>query len=301
MRAALLFPLFAAASASELVVSPLSVSSTFGLKSPDVKLCSPCFDITKEGLNYLMNYILNAGVVGGCEALCAGALPAGGLPAAGCDLVCAAVGIKAFIAAIKRVDLDPIYMCEAVGACPTAPDNASAAVVDIACAPNPVRKGQTIKMAVQVNVTTATGVGEFRIHVDGPGSATPIDGSFFLETGIPAGEQLLEVSLPVKDEDPNKGSAKFKPGLYTYSFHVCQGECGSKHPHSKDFGQLNGTFTLTDDAPVTTSPGPSGATTTAPSCLEVKRPGDCVAAKCHWCERWGGCREAWMPNCDFAV
>merc|ERR1712118_219721 len=145
------------------------------------------------------NYILNAGVIGGCNALCAGAIPAGGIAAIGCELVCSAVGVKAFIAAIDKVDLDPIYLCEALHACPAAPDDAYLELMEVAAAPDPVTKGDTVKMAIQVNVTNATGVGEFQINIDGPGSATPLGQSFFLETGIPAGVQMLEVSLPIQD------------------------------------------------------------------------------------------------------
>jgi len=296
--------LLAAASASEL-----AVKSTFGMKSPDVKLCSPCFNIGEQGINQLLNYILNAGVIGGCQALCAGALPAGGLPAVGCELVCGAVGFKAFVAAINHVDLDPIYLCEFLKACPAAPDDAYLELVEVAAAPDPVTKGQTVKMAIQMNVTNATGVGEFHLNIDGPGSACPIGQGFFLETGIPAGLQMLEVSLPVKDSQDSQGMpATFDAGKYNFSFHICQGECGSKHPHSKDFGAMMGYFHVNATAPPSPSPSPSPtpsgpSTTPAPSCEDQMDPDSCqqtsdpMGESCQWCDTWFMCQDSMMP-CD---
>merc|ERR1712048_1154038 len=184
---------------------------------PNINLCNPCFQIGGQGINQLLNIILNEGVVGGCGSLCAAAIPAGGAAAVGCELVCSAVGVKAFIAAISKVDLDPIYLCEVLHACPAAPDDAYLELLQVAAAPDPVTKGDTVKMAIQVNVTNATGVGEFRLNVDGPGSACPIGQGFFLETGIPAGVQMLEVSLPIKDSQDSQGMpATFDGGLYNF-------------------------------------------------------------------------------------
>jgi len=295
--------LIAAASANEL-----ATRATFGLKSPDVKMCSPCFNIGEQGINQLLNYILNAGVIGGCNALCAGAIPAGGLPAVGCELVCGAVGFKAFVAAINHVDLDPIYLCEMLKACPAAPDDAYLELMNVAAAPDPVTKGQTVKMAIQLNVTNATGVGEFRIGIDGPGSACPIGQGFFLETGIPAGIQMLEVSLPIKDSKDSQGMpATFDGGKYNFTFHVCQGECASKHPHSKDFGTLMGYFHVNTTTP---APGPSPpgvSTTSPPSCEEQTDPDSCQQASdpmgdaCQWCDTWFMCQDSMMPCDSVAV
>jgi len=119
---------------------------------------------------------------------------------------------------------------------------------DFAANPTIVHHGDDVQMAVELNVTNATGVGEFRLAVDGPGSATPISQSFFLKDGIPAGEQAISVKLTVQDGQDQQGFPKtFEQGVYNFTFHVCQGECGSSHPHSKDFGNLTGTFTLNDN------------------------------------------------------
>merc|ERR1711953_970562 len=209
-------------------------------------LCNPCFQIGGQGINQWLNIILNEGVVGGCGSLCAAAIPAGGAAAVGCELVCAAVCIKAFVAAIDKADLDPIYLCEVLHACPADPDDAYLELIDVAAMPPAVIKGNDIKMAVELNVTNATGVGEFSLKIDGPGSATPLSQTFFLEQGIPAGQQGVAVTLTLKDGQDDQGFPKtFEAGTYNYTFHVCQGSCGSSHPHSKDFGTRMGYFDVT--------------------------------------------------------
>jgi hypothetical protein len=235
-----------AASLAVAAANNMLPSMTFDA-TPNGALCNPCFQLGGQSLNLLLNYILNAGVISGCGQLCRGALPQGGVPTEACELVCAGVGIKEFIKAINKADLDPIYLCEVLHACPVAPDDAYLELVEAAASPAVVVHGDEVKMAVELNVTTASGVGEFRLKVDGPGTATPVSQSFFLKTGVPQGEQLIEVSLTTRDGIDEQGFPKtFMPGQYNFTFWVCQGECGSKHPHSKDFGRINGTFTLSN-------------------------------------------------------
>merc|ERR1711862_49285 len=214
-----------------------------------------------------------------------------------CDLVCGAVGIKAFIAAINKVDLDPIYFCEVVHACPAAPDDAYLELVQAAAQPAVVAHGDDIQMGVQLNVTNDTGVGEFSISIDGPGSATPLSQTWVLKDGIPHGEQMLSVKLTLQDGKDEQGFPKtFEPGLYNFSFHVCQGECGSAHPHSKDFGKIMGTFNMTPAAPSPPTPTP-----VPPSCMEQMDQKSCESTEdimgeaCQWFEDFMSCQDSVMP------
>lgn len=274
--------------------SQIVAHSTFGMES-EVSLCNPCFQIGGQGINQLLNYILNVGVVGGCGSLCAAAIPAGGAVAIGCELVCAAVGVKEFVKAIEKVDLDPIYFCEVVHACPAAPDDAYLEYIQAAALPAAVPKGQDIQMAVDLNVTNDTGVGEFSISIDGPGSATPLGQSFFIKDGIPSGEQMLSVTLTLKDGKDDQGMPKtFEEGVYNFTFHVCQGECGSKHPHSKDFGVVSGTFNVTAAAPSPPAPPPA-------TCFEQMDQKSCEATtdmmgeQCNWCDDFFSCQDSFEP------
>merc|ERR1712151_1340766 len=104
--------MFALSAAAEMSVEASFALDVKGEEDPNVNLCNPCFQIGGQGINQLLNVILNEGVIGGCGSLCAAAIPAGGAAAVGCELVCAAVGVKEFVKAIEKVDLDPIYLCE---------------------------------------------------------------------------------------------------------------------------------------------------------------------------------------------
>lgn len=274
--------------------------SSFGMES-QISLCNPCFQIGGQGINALLNYILNVGVIGGCGSLCAAAIPAGGIAAIGCELVCAEVGVKEFVKAIENADLDPIYFCEVVHACPAAPDDAYLEYIQAAALPASVPRGQDIQMAVDLNVTNDTGVGEFSISIDGPGTATPLGQSFFIKDGIPAGEQRLAVTLTLQDGKDDQGMPKtFEEGVYNFTFHVCQGECGSKHPHSKDFGVVAGSFNVTAAAPSPPAPPPA-------TCWDQMDQKSCEATtdmmgeQCSWCDDFFSCQDSFQPCGKSAV
>jgi hypothetical protein len=206
-------------------------------------LCSPCVQLGGQSLNALLNYILNAGVVEGCGKLCSHLKSKGAQTA--CDLVCGAVGIKAFIKALNKTDLDPIYFCEILHACPAGPDDAAVDLVGVTAQPSSISKGDTIELSLQLNVMNATGVGQFGISVDGP-VTTPVSQRFLLDKGVSVGQQNLGVKLTVKDDDSGDFPVVWSPGTYKVTFEMCQGECRSKHPHSKFFGTKSSNFTLAD-------------------------------------------------------
>merc|ERR1719498_683050 len=85
-----------------------------------LSLCSPCIQLSEQGLNLLLNEILNAGVVGGCGKLCS-ALKSKGASTV-CNLACDIIGIKEFIKILSKTDLDVFYFCELVKMCPVGKD-----------------------------------------------------------------------------------------------------------------------------------------------------------------------------------
>lgn len=277
------------------VGSNILVEDTFQTTAPgaDVSLCNPCTQIGGQGINALVNYILNAGVIGGCGSLCAAVPSAPGKLA--CDLACGAVGMKAFIAAIEKADLDPIYLCELVRACPAGSDDAFLEFLDVVASPSTVAHGDDIRLVIDMNVVNETGVGEFMIDVEGPGTATPLSQSFILDKGIPSGQQMLAVKLTLQDGTDDQGfPATFEPGLYNFTFGVCQGECGSAHPHSKDFGRISGNFIIDGSLPPVTTPAP-------PSCEEAFDEDTCSKAQdfsgqpCAWCDDFMICQDSMIP------
>eukprot|EP00930_Biecheleria_cincta_P041032 TRINITY_DN28108_c0_g1_i2.p1 TRINITY_DN28108_c0_g1~~TRINITY_DN28108_c0_g1_i2.p1 ORF type:complete len:208 (+),score=34.88 TRINITY_DN28108_c0_g1_i2:227-850(+) len=198
------------------------------------------------------------GVVGGCGKLCSHLKTKGAQTA--CDLVCDIVGIKAFVNALNKTDLDPIYFCELIHACKAGPDDAHVDLLSVQLNPTTIAKkdtlpdsgGVTVEGVLAINVTKETGVGEWEVTLHGPvvGAQGEIGGSFVLADGLKEGVQNLGVKLTVQDTDPDPGSSDFpvtfEPGSYEFRFHVCQGACGSKHPHSIDFGRRSANFTISN-------------------------------------------------------
>jgi len=213
--------------------------------SEQLGLCSPCIQFSEQGLNVLLNEILNAGVIGGCNKLCSALKQKASKTA--CNLLCDVVGIKAFIKALNHTDLDPIYFCEKLGACPKGNPNAQAKIVNVEVSPTSGASGTKFQMQVQFQVTNATGVSEIRIAVDGP-TTNPVSQGF-IQQGFANGQFAANVSLDTTSDpfpsDPSKPPVMWNPGTYNYTFELCQGECGSKHPGSIDFGKKSGTFEIT--------------------------------------------------------
>jgi hypothetical protein len=254
--------LLASVAGSKPQLAPIKVPSE-PVKSESA-LCDPCFQLGGQALNILINYILNAGVIGGCGQLCSHLNSTAAQNA--CDLVCGVVGIKTFIKALDNTDLDPMYFCEILNLCRAGPDDAHIDLLSVQIDPTSIAKkdvepeagGATVQATLTVNVTKATGVGEWSAGVHGPvtGTQGPVGGSFFLADGLKLGVQNLGVKLTVQDTmpDPSDPQAPFPvtwmPGSYEFRFHVCQGECGSKHAHSLDFGHKSSNFTITESGNV---------------------------------------------------
>jgi hypothetical protein len=213
-------------------------------------LCSPCVQMAGQGLNQLLNYILNVGVVGGCAKLC------GNLKnkteAAVCNVACDVVGIKAFINAIEKADLDPIYFCEVIKSCPAGSDDAAATVTGGTVTPTHGPKGTTFNHVFTAQVTKAMGVGEMAIGITGPGGFQQSAGQL-IPKGLAEGTYNFNVNLKLDDDESQDPPVILEPGKYTTQFELCQGECGSKHPHSKDFGGQSVDVTLDGNGKVVIS------------------------------------------------
>jgi len=202
-------------------------------------LCSPCISLTEQGLNILLNEVLNVGVIGGCSDLC-GKLKKG---ADVCNIICDVVGLKGFITALNHTDLDPFYFCEEVDVCAKGSPGAAANIVQVEAAPTSGPAGTVFALEVDFTVENATGVGEIRLAVKGPVDTQV--GQGFPVMGYAAGNFGAKISLDTTSTGGQQ-PVTWSPGFYTYTFELCQGECGSKHPGSKVFGTMGGNFTISD-------------------------------------------------------
>merc|ERR1711981_187964 len=183
------------------------------------KLCGACASLTGEAINTLLNYILNAGVVGGCSKLCSNLKTKAEVTV--CTLACAVVGIKEFVKAIEKADLDPIYLCDLLKICPI-DDNGEGKIASLDVSPASAAQGTTFNAALQVTVTNHTGAGEFQFDIEG--GAQPSAGASSVYPELAPGSYGVKLQIPTKpSEDPTQGPS-WMPGSYTVKSAFCMGE-----------------------------------------------------------------------------
>eukprot|EP00818_Percolomonas_sp_WS_P006018 CAMPEP_0117435282 /NCGR_PEP_ID=MMETSP0759-20121206/399_1 /TAXON_ID=63605 /ORGANISM="Percolomonas cosmopolitus, Strain WS" /LENGTH=217 /DNA_ID=CAMNT_0005226821 /DNA_START=207 /DNA_END=860 /DNA_ORIENTATION=+ len=216
-------------------------------------MCSLCVQLMSQTINQLINVIINVGLIGSCNKLCSYLQPYGQLAVVACNLICDGVGIEEFIKILEKQDIDVIYACELVHACPVhdcpltpcgsfGPGNVS---------PQTARKAHENDFAFSTtfDILDQTGVGEIIFEViTAPGSMPPVlEGGELVPDGFQKGTYNLNYNIKLQDhEDAQPFPIFFRPGMYKIENVVCQAECGSKHPHSKILAIQKGiNFTLT--------------------------------------------------------
>lgn len=207
-----------------------------------LSLCNPCIQFAEQGINVLLNEILNAGVIGGCSKLCG--YINGTAAKTACTLVCDVVGVKGFIKALNSTDIDPIYLCEKLTVCPMGGPDASASIAGVVATPATGPQGTKFSLELDFAVANATGVSEIRLSVKGP--VTTSVSQSFVQMGWAPGNFNAKIGVDTTTVEPSGQDAgvTWNPGSYEYTFELCQGECGSKHPGSIVFGTKTGTFTI---------------------------------------------------------
>eukprot|EP00929_Paragymnodinium_shiwhaense_P123547 TRINITY_DN9753_c3_g1_i1.p1 TRINITY_DN9753_c3_g1~~TRINITY_DN9753_c3_g1_i1.p1 ORF type:complete len:333 (-),score=43.46 TRINITY_DN9753_c3_g1_i1:653-1651(-) len=204
-------------------------------------LCSSCISLMYSSMEELIHYAFDVGVDEGCGRMCDHL--AGKSERAACDVVCSSVGLGVFVKALKHADPDPIYVCETLRECRAGPDDASMLLKEAAATPSSVGPRRRVTVSLHIDVLEASGVGEILFSVHGPLSRMLSD-TILLPDGLSSGKQTLYVSFEVKNDMHKEIPVVWVPGPHTFTFEVCQGKCGSEHPHSKSFGTLTGEFTV---------------------------------------------------------
>jgi len=202
-------------------------------------LCGTCSSLTGQSISILLNYILNVGVVGTCGKLC-GSLKSKGASTV-CNLACDLVGIKGFVAALQKADLDPIYLCDLLGICKH-DDNGAGTLDSLTVTPTSAKQSSPFVGAMQVTVTNHTGAGEFRFNIQG--GADPSSGASSVYAELAPGSYGVKLNIDTTPSDDPTQGPQWNPGNYTLSGEFCMGECGSKHPHSKLFGNTSTVFEI---------------------------------------------------------
>ncbi|CAF3725569.1 unnamed protein product [Rotaria sp. Silwood1] len=199
---------------------------------PNVRLdvCTTCIKTAEESINILLNLILDTGIIGTCGTLCEALAEKTGSQLIGtvCDLVCDVVGIDEFIKLIEKADLDPIWYCEIARLCPIN-DHGDAKITKFSILPASGPKGTTFAIDLTYVSINGTGTGELDIDIRTP-DHFPLGASFLVEAKKPGTYEPCEEWLP---------------GIYNVTVQVCNGECGSKHPHSAIYDTAKGSFQLT--------------------------------------------------------
>jgi len=223
--------------------TPLFAPNNVGLD-----VCVPCIKAAEESINILLNLILDTGIIGTCGTLCSALAEKTGSQILGtiCDLVCDIAGIDEFIKLLDKADLDPIWYCEIVKFCPVN-DHGDAHFTKFNIAPTSGRQGTTFAIDFTWTSLNGTGTGELDIDIECP-DKIPVGTGFLLEAKKPGtySERISVTAKPDPECDPTQEFCEeWLPGTYNVTIQVCNGECGSKHPHSAIYDTIKGSFVIT--------------------------------------------------------
>lgn len=200
-----------------------------------VPFCEFCNTLSNQAVSTLINSLLNYGVPDSCEVLCSHVKPnLDGI----CSVVCEVVGISAFIKGLNHLNVDTIFLCEELHACKAGPDNAKVLVQSAIVQPTSVAIGGTIELGAVIHTQVATGVSEVEVVIGG------IVETALVPDGFKVGQQAVSLQIPVQ----NSETVTWEAGLTNFTVSICQGTCGSKAPHSIVFGNVSGTFMVTETA-----------------------------------------------------
>lgn len=140
-----------------------------------------------------------------------------------------------------RIDPDPIYICMELSQCPIV-DTARGKITTLSITPATAKHGDTVKITMVFQITNATGVGEVAFAVVPPqsdgGQGT---GGANLFDVLPVGSYSMEFDVPLKGGGQQE---PWSPGTYQVQVAICEGSCGSIHPHSYTMDMRQGSFKI---------------------------------------------------------
>ena len=207
-------------------------------------LCPTCVSLFGQVWNQLINIILNAGVIGGCDDVC-GKLD-NQLEQVACTLLCSYAGVNVFIDLIQKIDFDSIYLCELMHVCPVTPGGAGK-VDNVSVNPAVGPRGTVFEIEMMFEIFNATSTGEIVIEVDPPLESMdmPIEQGF-VNTGFQPGKQGIKITL---DSSQSSQDFQFSHGTYNVTMALCEGSCGSDYPHAQILGEGRSSFQIKGQGP----------------------------------------------------
>ena len=199
--------------------------------------CSLCVGFASQTLNILINYIANAGIIGGCADLCSGIENT--LEKIACNVYCDYYGLKAFVEIIDYLDPDPIHFCEMLKSCPVV-DGGAAQITESTVEPQKASLGTVFDIIMEFEVTSQTGTGQIVVEVIPPADMS--FGGSYLNTGFVPGNYSISFSVDSSATDEN--GFPMSLGLYEVKLALCEGTCGSKKKHSAVLSTSSTSFTI---------------------------------------------------------
>lgn len=223
------------------IEEPFSLTEIYGT---GLDKCKFCVQFAEQATSSILNIILNVVVVGGCSDLCGALTEKTGSETLGvaCSILCDIVGSDVFVDVIRKADPNPIYLCELIPVCPVN-DHGDATITKLTVTPSSGPRG-LFEISYVYFSHNGTGTGELALETDTL-EGIPIV-NHFLHEAVPSGSYMgsfLLKAVPDPNIDPYH---RWLPGIYNVTMGICNGECGSKHPHSSVYDRKRTHFTITD-------------------------------------------------------
>jgi len=205
--------------------------------------CNACNDFLDEFENTLLNAVLQVGIAGTCEEVCSFIPNEYGV--ALCTILCLGVGLDEFVNLLSNADLDPIYICAELDACPTdtcGPVGCTQ-ITTLAVTPSSGKLRSTFTFSVTVKALKNTGTGVTVVVVPCPGCMGGALGWEMLNEGFTAGQTyVINSTLDTSEMD-----WQYQTGINNYAAYSCRYDCGdgsSTTQHGYVWSTMNGTFTI---------------------------------------------------------
>eukprot|EP01088_Endostelium_zonatum_P006331 TRINITY_DN18445_c0_g1_i1.p1 TRINITY_DN18445_c0_g1~~TRINITY_DN18445_c0_g1_i1.p1 ORF type:complete len:266 (-),score=58.57 TRINITY_DN18445_c0_g1_i1:44-841(-) len=187
--------------------------------------CRTCYQYISENLVKL-ELAIGGGIMDSCKQLCLNLN--GTLEQQICTLTCIYIGLQGFIKLLNETDPDPLYICSLAEFCPVT-DDARANITNVTITPHSTApQGSTFRIFCDYRVNRTIASGEAYIGVYPPAGAGQAVGDAFLLVEQKPGPYVIGFTF---EATPNNYDT-FVPGIYLVACVVCEGKCGSPHPHS---------------------------------------------------------------------
>eukprot|EP00762_Andalucia_godoyi_P003276 ANDGO_06561.mRNA.1 hypothetical protein len=192
--------------------------------APD--LCPLCMDSFEESMAALVE-VIDAGVIfGGCGQLC-GKVFTQTIEFEACTALCGMVGINTFMNLVKKADLSYISLCEDLKVCPTVDCTGNCgAINELTLRPQVASAGDEVKLNVSFTIAQQFGAGQISYSILNDAGDLQVLNAWNVPLFKPAGQTSHVFGIDLPDDDT------MEPGEYVVKVSLCDGECGSKRPHS---------------------------------------------------------------------